>query len=126
LPPFAKWSKDQPLLINELRLRFNDWVELIPLGAGNDDINAISSKFFQLRGKSKTPRLQLNKVLLMYLEISYETYCQVSERLDELQLEDIHNQPITESECKGDDGQNLPDSGENTKATPRKRQISVQ
>jgi hypothetical protein len=89
LPLYSRWSKDHSLSIDDLRLRFKDWVELIPLGPDNEDINAISSKFYVPKGKSKVLQFQPNKVLDLYLEISYETYSQVLERLEDLQNEEV-------------------------------------
>lgn len=131
LPLFVKWSKNHPLSIDDLRLRSKEWVELIPLGPGAEDVEAISGKFLQQRGKSKAQQYRLSKVVELYLEISFEIYTKVSEHLDELQLEDIHDQPgITESEHEG--GQDLADSeigGEimrdAAKKNTRKRQLSV-
>jgi hypothetical protein len=70
-------------------LRFKDWVELIPLGPDNEDINAILNKFYVPKGKSKVLQFQANKVLELYLEIGYETYSGVLERLEELQNEEV-------------------------------------
>ncbi len=61
LPLFSKWSKEFPLSVNDLQLRFKDWVELIPLGPKDEDVNAISSKFFIPKGKSKALQFQPNK-----------------------------------------------------------------
>ena len=89
LPLFLKWSKDQPLSIDNLQLRFKDWVELIPLGSGEEDVNAISSKFFVPKGKSKVLQFQRNKVLDLYLEMTYEMYSQFSDHLAELQNAEV-------------------------------------
>ena len=72
LPPLLKWSKDNTLVVEELRLCFKDWVELIPAGPGKEDIGTISSKFFLPKGKTKTIQFQSNKVLELYLELAYE------------------------------------------------------
>ena len=95
LPPFTNWSKYYMLPVNKLRLRFKDWVELIPLGPDNEDINAISSKFYVPKGKSKVLQFQSNKVLELYLEISHETYSEVLDHLEELQNEEVHLLSIT-------------------------------
>ncbi|KAF8510666.1 hypothetical protein BU17DRAFT_69950 [Hysterangium stoloniferum] len=90
LPLFTKWSKNQPLSINDLWLCFKDWVELIPLGSDNEDIN-----------------------------ISYESYTKALDCLEELQNEKIVVQEqsgkmkisyITESEYGNDSSKNLFDS----------------
>jgi hypothetical protein len=86
LPLFSKWSKEFPLSIDDLQLRFKDWVELIPLGPGKDeDVNAISSKFFVPKGKSKALQFQPNKVLDLYLELSNERYREISDHLDDIE-----------------------------------------
>jgi hypothetical protein len=87
-----KWSKNDSLAMEDIRLRFKDWVELIPLGPGHEDINAISSKFFLPKGKSKTIQFHPNKVLELYLELIYDKYAEVQDRLD-----DLENQPVCSS-----------------------------
>jgi hypothetical protein len=47
LPPFIKWSKNDFLNISDLCLCFKDWVELIPLGSGNEDVDAITRTLMQ-------------------------------------------------------------------------------
>jgi hypothetical protein len=89
LPLFMKWSKEYPLSLDNLRLRTKEWVELIPLGPDNEDINAISSKFFAPKGKSKVIQFQPNKVLTLYLELGHEQYRKVLDRLDELENEAV-------------------------------------
>ena len=88
LPLFIKWSKNHTLSIEDLRLRFKDWVELISQGPDDEDVNAITNKFFVPKGKSKVPQFQPNKVLDLFLEIGYETYSRVLEHL-ELQNEEV-------------------------------------
>jgi hypothetical protein len=44
-------------------------VELIPAGPDDEDVGAISSRFFLLKGKSKTIQFHPNKVLELYLEL---------------------------------------------------------
>jgi hypothetical protein len=70
-------------------LRFKDWVELISQGPDDEDINAITNKFYVPKGKSKALQFQPNKVLDLYLEIGYETYNRVLERLEGLQDEEV-------------------------------------
>jgi hypothetical protein len=89
LPPFLRWSNEDTLAIEELRLRFKDWVELIPAGPGYEDVGAISSKFFLPKGKMKTIHFQSNKVLELYLELAYERYAEILTRLEE-----IEDQPV--------------------------------
>jgi hypothetical protein len=71
LPPFIKWSKNDTLDIEDLRLRFKDWVELVSLGSGDKDINTIASKFSIAKGKSKTVQFHPGKGLELYLELPY-------------------------------------------------------
>jgi hypothetical protein len=77
LPPFIKWSKNDFLNTSDLCLRFKDWMELIPLGSSNEDVDAISSKFFLPKGKSKTIQFHPNKVLELYLELIFDRYAEV-------------------------------------------------
>ena len=80
-----KWSKDDSLDVEDLRLRFRDWVELIPLGPGNEDTGAISSKFFLPKGKSKTVQFHPNKVLELYLELVYDRYAEIQTHLEDME-----------------------------------------
>ena len=87
LPPFIKWSKNDSLNTSDLCLRFKDWVELIPLGSGNEDVDAISSKFFLPKGKSKTIQFHPNKVLELYLELIFDRYAEILNRLEDMEEE---------------------------------------
>jgi hypothetical protein len=89
LPPFIKWSKNDFLNTSDLHLHFKDWVELIALGSGNKDIDAISSKFFLPKGKSKTIQLHPNNVLELYLELIFDRYAEVLNRLEEMEEESV-------------------------------------
>ena len=80
-----KWSKGYTLAIEDLRLRFKDWVELIPAGPDNEDVGAISSKFFLPKGKSKTIQFNSNKVLELYLELPYDKYAEILNYLDDME-----------------------------------------
>jgi hypothetical protein len=86
-----KWSKDDTLVIEDLRLRFKDWVELIPLGPGNEDTGAISSKFFLPKGKSKTIQFHPNKVLELYLELAYDRYAEIQTRLEDMEDQSVRS-----------------------------------
>ena len=94
LPLFSKWSKEYPLSIDDLQLRFKDWVELIPLGPKDGDVNAISNKFFVPKGKSKALQFQPNKVLDLYLELSHDRHREILDHLDE-----IENSAVRQSSC---------------------------
>ena len=85
LPLFSKWSKGFLLSIHELQLRFKDWVELIPLGPKDKDVNAILSKFFVPKGKTKALQFQPNKVLDLYLELSNDRYREILDHLDDIE-----------------------------------------
>lgn len=75
--------------MEDLRLRFKDWVELIPTGPGDEDINAISSKFFLPKGKMKTLQFSSKKVLELYLELAHDRYAKIITRLEEMiEMED--------------------------------------
>ena len=95
LPPFMKWSKDCTLAIEDLRLRFKDWVELVPAGPDNEDVGAISSKFFLPKGKSKTIQFHPNKVLELYLELSYDKYAEILNHLDDIEDQSVCSQFIS-------------------------------
>jgi hypothetical protein len=88
-----KWSKNDTLDIEDLRLRFKDWVELVPLGSGDEDINAIASKFFVAKGKLKTVQFHPGKGLELYLELPYSRYAEILQRLEELEEEEVHFWP---------------------------------
>ena len=72
------------LLIDDFRLRFKDWVELVPAGPGNEDVNAISSKFFLPKGKMKTLQFISNKVLELYMELAHDQYAKILAQLEEM------------------------------------------
>ena len=84
LPPFTKWLKDYNLVMEDLWLRFKDWVELIPVGPGNTDMGAITSKFFLPKGKSKVIQFQSKKVLELYLGLAYDRYAEILTHLEDM------------------------------------------
>ena len=77
LPLFVKWSKNAELALEDVRLHFKDWVELMPSGSGSQDVGAIASKFFIPKGKMKILQFQPNKVLDLYLELVYDKYAEI-------------------------------------------------
>jgi hypothetical protein len=89
LPLFIEWSKGYLLVIDNVRLRSKDWVEMIAPGQGDDseDADAISNQFFvEKKGKSKGhPQFQRNKVLPVYIELIYKEYLKVMDHLEELE-----------------------------------------
>ena len=89
-----KWSKDHTLAIEDLQLRFKDWVELIPAGPDNEDVGAISSRFFLPKGKSKTIQFHPNKVLELYLELAHDKYAEIQNYLEDIEDELVGSQFI--------------------------------
>jgi hypothetical protein len=87
LPPFIKWSKNNTLDIEDLHLWLKDWVELVFLGSGDEDINAITSKFLIAKGKSKTVQFHPGKGLELYLELPYNRYAEILQHLEALEEE---------------------------------------
>jgi hypothetical protein len=83
----VKWSKDENLAVEDLRLRFKDWVELMALGPGHEDVGAISSKFFLPKGKSRVPQFHPNKVLDLYLELAYDRYAEILANLEDEEVQ---------------------------------------
>jgi hypothetical protein len=86
--PFLKWSKNAQISIDDLRLRNKDWVEMVPV-PGTPDIDAIASKFFVKRGKSKVVQFYPGKGTEVILELSYEKLTEVIIRLEELETVDV-------------------------------------
>jgi hypothetical protein len=81
LPQYLTWSKGYPLSIDECQLRDKDWVELIPK---RPDVDIISDKFFELKGRSKTKSFSAKKAAELYLCISHEKYDAILTHLVEL------------------------------------------
>ena len=71
------------LSIDDVKLRNKNWVETLPKGPGNEDVNAIESEFFILKGKAKTCHYLPNKVLDLYLGISYMKWCEIDDYIEE-------------------------------------------
>ena len=89
LPLFLKWSHDYPLSIDDVKLRNKNWVELLPKGLGNEDVNAIESEFFTFKGKGKTCHYLPNKVLDLCLRISYTKQCEIDNHIEEYNANSI-------------------------------------
>jgi hypothetical protein len=66
-------------------------VELIPAGPGDEDINAISSKFFLPKGKMKTLQFSLKKVLELYLELAHDRYANIVAHLEDIDMVDMED-----------------------------------
>jgi hypothetical protein len=72
------------LMIEDVRLRTTNWVELVPL-AGVEDMNAIARQFFLPKGKNNTIQFQRGKGAELYLEIEYSKYLDIVRHIDELE-----------------------------------------
>ena len=72
------------MAMEDLQLQFKDWVELIPVGPGNTDMGAITSKFFLPKGKLKTLQSQSKKVVELYLELAYDRYTEILVHLEDM------------------------------------------
>ena len=84
LPPFLKWSHDYPLSIDDVKLRSKNWVEMLPKGPGDQDVDVIESEFFTFKGKAKTRQFLPNKVLDLYFGISHKLRCDIEHYVEEL------------------------------------------
>jgi len=71
LPMFLKWSHDYPLSIDDVKLRNKNWVEMLPKGPSDEDLNTIEGEFYTFKGKAKTRQFLPSKVLDLYLGIGY-------------------------------------------------------
>jgi hypothetical protein len=83
LPLFLKWSNNYPLSIDDVKLRNKNWVEMLPKGPGEEDVDAIESEFFTFKGKAKMHHFLPNKVLDLYLGISYAKRSEIDEYIEE-------------------------------------------
>ena len=59
---------------------------MLPKGSGDEDVNAIDSVFFTLKGKAKTRHFLPNKVLDLYLGISHSLRNEIENHIEELEL----------------------------------------
>ena len=84
LPLFLKWSNDYPLSIDDVKLRSKNWVEMLPKGPGDQDVDAIENEFFTIKGKAKTRQFLPNKVLELYLGISHKLRCDIENYVEDL------------------------------------------
>jgi hypothetical protein len=80
---FLKWSHDYLLLIDDVKLRNKNWVEMLPKGLGDEDVDAIESEFFTFKGKAKTRQYMPNKVLELYLGISHAKRTEIDNHIEE-------------------------------------------
>jgi hypothetical protein len=61
------------------------------VGPGDEDVNAIASKFFLPKGKMKTVQFKANSKLELYLELAHDRYTEILARIegmDAMELED--------------------------------------
>ena len=86
---FTAWSHDYPLSIDDVKLRFKNWVEIFPKGPGEEDVNAIENEFFTLRGKGKTCQFLDKKVLDLYLSITYSLRNDIENHIESEELKTI-------------------------------------
>ena len=89
LPLFLKWSQNYPLSIDEVKLRSKNWVELLPKGSGDEDVNAIENEFYTVKGKAKMRRFLPNKVLDLYLAISHLLRNEIEDHIEDLELNTV-------------------------------------
>jgi hypothetical protein len=73
LHKFLEWSRGVPLDISEIRLRNKLWVLIEPLN-GIEDVDAVSKKFFEPRGKNKLTVFHAGTGVDLCIEISSEKY----------------------------------------------------
>jgi hypothetical protein len=67
---------------------------MLPKGFGDEDVNAIEAEFFTLKGKSKTCQFLSNKVLDLYLGISFPLRNQIENHIEESELNTVSYQII--------------------------------
>ena len=90
LPLFTKWSNDAELSLCDLKLRLKDWVEIIPMGSGDEDVNAISKHFMVRKGNSTVPQFHTGgRPLQLYLELAYERYMDILEHQKEMEKQNV-------------------------------------
>ena len=87
-PPFLRWSKEADISIDELCLRNKDWVEMVCL-PGIQDVDAIASKFFVAKGKSRNIQFHAGRAAEVFLELAHEKYTQIVTRLEDLEDGDV-------------------------------------
>jgi hypothetical protein len=91
LPLFLKWARDYPLSIDDVKLRTKNWVEMLPKGPDDEDVNAIEGELFTLKGKAKARQFLPNKVLDLYLGISHLLKNEIEDHIDSEELKAASN-----------------------------------
>jgi hypothetical protein len=102
LPLFLKWSKNTTVLgVDDVRLRNKDGVELVPI-SGTPDVDAIASKYFVPKGKSKVVQFVGKGRTEVSLELQYDKYNEVLTNLDALEEQEMDRElasPSTDGIC---------------------------
>ena len=62
---------------------------MLPKGPGNQDVDAIESEFFTIKGKARTRQFLPNKVLDLYLGISHMLQCDIENYIEELNTNSV-------------------------------------
>jgi hypothetical protein len=70
---------------------------MLPKGFGDEDVNAIEADFFTLKGKSKTRQFVSNKVLDLYLGISFPLRNEIEIHIEETEESELNNKIISVS-----------------------------
>jgi hypothetical protein len=89
LPLFLKWSNKYPLSMDDVKLHNKNWVKMLLKGPGNENVDAIKSKVFTFKGKVKTCQYLLNKVLDLYLGISYAKQNEIDNYIEECKIKTV-------------------------------------
>jgi hypothetical protein len=89
LPLFLKWSNNYPLSMDDVKLHNKNWVEMLSKGPGDEDVDAIESEFFTIKGKAKTCQYLPNKVLDLYLGISYVKRNEIDNYIEECEIKTV-------------------------------------
>jgi hypothetical protein len=72
--------------MDDVKLRSKNWVEMLPKGSGDGDMNAIENEFFTLKGKAKMRQFMPNKVLDLYLGISHSLRNEIENHIEESEI----------------------------------------
>lgn len=67
--------------MEDVKLRSKNWVEMLP--KDEDDVGAIENEFFSIKGRGKLRQFLPNKVLDLYLGISYTLRCDIENYIEE-------------------------------------------
>jgi hypothetical protein len=72
LPLFLKWTRSlSSLTIEEVELRYKNWLELIPR---SPDIDAIFGHFFRTKGRNSSKKFSPGQGIDLVLAISHKKY----------------------------------------------------